>query len=99
MYEFLRGTIVAVTPAYIVVDVGGVGYHVLMGNPFTFNEGQTATVYVQQIIRDNDQTLYGFASQRDKQLFNQLLSVTGIGQECPGHSSQCAWGCPGQRHR
>lgn len=79
MYEFLRGKIVDITPAYIVVDVNGVGYHVLMGNPFTFDEGQTATVYVQLIIRDTDQTLYGFASRRDKQLFNQLLSVTGIG--------------------
>lgn len=79
MYEYLKGTIAAVTPAYIVVDVNGVGYHVLVANPYHYQVGEQTTVYVQQIIRDTDQALYGFADQEGKATFNQLLTVTGIG--------------------
>lgn len=79
MYEYLQGTIAAVSPGYIVVDVAGVGYRVLVTNPYHYDPGQAAKVFVQQIIRDTEQTLYGFASLKDKATFNQLLTVTGIG--------------------
>lgn len=79
MYEYLQGTIAAVSPGYIVVDVAGVGYRVLVTNPYHYDSGQAAKVFVQQIIRDTEQTLYGFASLKDKATFNQLLTVTGIG--------------------
>ncbi|MCX2454444.1 Holliday junction branch migration protein RuvA [Lacticaseibacillus nasuensis] len=79
MYEYLNGTIASVTPSCIVVDVGGVGYRVLTANPYHFTVGETTRVYVQQIIRDTEQSLYGFATEEDKATFNQLLTVTGIG--------------------
>lgn len=79
MYEFMRGRIADVTPNYIVVDVNGVGYRLLVANPYQYELGKKITVYVQLIIRDNDQTLYGFETGNDKQTFNQLLTVTGIG--------------------
>ncbi|WP_461214354.1 Holliday junction branch migration protein RuvA [Lacticaseibacillus sp. GG6-2] len=79
MYEFMRGRIADVTPSYIVVDVNGVGYRLLVANPYQYELGKEVTVYVQLIIRDNDQTLYGFETGNDKQTFNQLLTVTGIG--------------------
>ncbi|WP_179395958.1 Holliday junction branch migration protein RuvA [Lacticaseibacillus absianus] len=79
MYEYFKGTIAAVTPSYVVIDVSGVGYRLLVTNPYAYAVGAPATIYVQHIIRDNDQALYGFASATDKQTFNQLLTVTGIG--------------------
>ncbi|WP_407891935.1 Holliday junction branch migration protein RuvA [Lacticaseibacillus sp. N501-2] len=79
MYEFMQGRIAAVTPSFIVINVNGIGYRLLVANPYQFEEGQEATVYVQLIIRDNDQSMYGFADASEKQTFNQLLSVTGIG--------------------
>ncbi|WP_155286399.1 Holliday junction branch migration protein RuvA [Lacticaseibacillus zhaodongensis] len=79
MYEYFKGLIATVTPEYVVVDVNGVGYHLLVANPYAFKQGETATVYAQLIIRDNDQSLYGFVDAEQKRLFNLLLSVTGIG--------------------
>ena len=79
MYEFMQGRIAAVTPSFIVINVNGIGYRLLVANPYQFSEGQEVTVYVQLIIRDNDQSMYGFADANEKQTFNQLLSVTGIG--------------------
>ncbi|WP_225046710.1 Holliday junction branch migration protein RuvA [Lacticaseibacillus kribbianus] len=79
MYEYLKGTVAAITPGFLVLDVNGVGYRLLVTNPYAYQVGAAATVYVQQIIRDNDESLYGFTSAAEKQTFNQLLTVTGIG--------------------
>ncbi|WP_262314915.1 Holliday junction branch migration protein RuvA [Lacticaseibacillus parakribbianus] len=79
MYEYLKGVVAAITPSFLVLEVQGVGYRLLVTNPYAYQEGAAATVYVQQIIRDNDQALYGFVSAGEKQTFNQLLTVTGIG--------------------
>ncbi|MCI1986733.1 MAG: Holliday junction branch migration protein RuvA [Lactobacillus sp.] len=79
MYEFMQGRVAAVNPGYIVLAVNGIGYRLLVANPYHFEVGAETTVYVQLIIRDNDQALYGFATVTDKQTFNQLLTVTGIG--------------------
>lgn len=80
MFEYLRGVITAITPAYIVVDVGGVGYQVFSPTPFAYHEGQKAKVYVVQNFSDNNGfTLYGFPNARSKGLFLKLLSVSGIG--------------------
>ncbi|MBM7618075.1 Holliday junction DNA helicase RuvA [Weissella uvarum] len=79
MFEYLKGTITAIMPSYIVVDVMGVGYRVVTANPFAFTQGQEATVYIEQIVRDNEQTLYGFVTLDEKVLFQKLLAVSGIG--------------------
>ncbi|WP_125705307.1 Holliday junction branch migration protein RuvA [Lacticaseibacillus daqingensis] len=79
MYEYFKGVVAAVTPGYVVLDVAGVGYRLLVTNPYAYTVGAAATIFVQHIIRENDQALYGFATAADKQTFNQLLTVTGIG--------------------
>lgn len=80
MYEYLQGTIAAITPAYIVLDVHGVGYKILSPTPFAYQQGQKAKIYVEQNFNDNvGFTLYGFQDKRSKGLFLKLLSVNGIG--------------------
>ena len=79
MYEYLRGTVAAVTPDHIVVDVNGVGYLVNTANPYRYTEDQTVTIYVYQAVSDTAQTLYGFVDFAEKQLFLKLINVSGIG--------------------
>ncbi|WEV70465.1 Holliday junction branch migration protein RuvA [Lactobacillus sp. ESL0785] len=79
MYEYLKGIITEIMPDYIVLDVGGVGYKIFSPTPFAYQEGQPATVYLEQVVRDTGITLYGFQSADDKGLFLKLLSVSGIG--------------------
>lgn len=79
MYEYFSGIITEIKPNYIVVEVEGVGYKVFSPTPFAYQEGQKARVFIEQIVRDNGITLYGFQTEDDKGLFLKLLSVSGIG--------------------
>lgn len=81
MYEYLTGTISMVAPQYIVVDVQGVGYKLLVANPYRFHEdsAKAVRVFVYQAVRDNDISLFGFSDQAEKRLFMQLINVSGIG--------------------
>lgn len=79
MFEYLDGKITFIDPAYIVVDVAGVGYKVQVANPYRYEQGQAAKVFVEQIARDNEQSLYGFYDLNEKKIFLNLISVSGIG--------------------
>lgn len=79
MYEYLRGTVAAVTPDHIVVDVHGVGYLVNTANPYRYTVDEQVTIYVYQAVSDSAQTLYGFSDYAEKQLFLKLIAVSGIG--------------------
>lgn len=79
MFEYLKGTITGVQPGYAVLDVAGVGYKLFCPQPYAYELGQEVKIFVEQVIRENEQTLYGFLSLSDKQLFLKLTSVSGIG--------------------
>lgn len=81
MYEYLKGTISMVAPQYIVIDVQGVGYKLLVANPYRFHEdsAKAVRVFVYQAVRDDDISLFGFSDQAEKRLFMQLINVSGIG--------------------
>lgn len=79
MFEYLKGILAAINPSYIVIDVRGVGYKLLVANPYRYELETEATVYVEQIVRENEQTLYGFYDLNEKNLFKRLTSVSGIG--------------------
>lgn len=69
-------------PAAIVLDLDGVGYQVQISS-FTYRAlpeiGQTLRVLTHFVVREDSQILYGFLTEEERQLFRQLLSVSGIG--------------------
>jgi len=81
MFAYLKGELTYKSPAFIVVDVQGVGYHVNIPlSTFTAIQGlERATIYTHLLIREDAHTLYGFATQAERSLFLQLLGVTGVG--------------------
>lgn len=79
MYEYIQGKVTFVSPKYIVLETNGVGYQIQVGQPFQYQEAQTALVYVYLVVREDTQVIYGFRDLAEKQLFLRLLSVTGIG--------------------
>ncbi len=79
MYEFLTGTVVEITPSYIVLENQGVGYLVYCANPFRYEENTETKIFVYQAVRENSITLYGFKTSSEKKLFLKLLDVSGIG--------------------
>jgi Holliday junction DNA helicase RuvA len=79
MISRLRGTVVARTPGGVVVDVGGVGYLVAATPRVHARVGDETTVETYLHVREDALQLYGFASGEERELFELLLGVSGIG--------------------
>jgi Holliday junction DNA helicase RuvA len=79
MIARLRGTVAARTGAGIVVDVGGVGYLVAATPRVHARLGEETTVETYLHVREDALQLYGFASADERQLFELLLGVSGVG--------------------
>ena len=81
MYEYLNGELAHILPTAIVVDVHGVGYQVVFANPYRLQDSlkKQIKVLVQQVVREDSITLYGFISSEERELFQRLMSVSGIG--------------------
>lgn len=81
MYEYLNGELAHILPTAIVVDVHGVGYQVVFANPYCLQDSlkKQIKVLVQQVVREDSITLYGFISSEERELFQRLISVSGIG--------------------
>lgn len=81
MIYSLKGKVQELTPTYTVIDVQGVGYYV--GISVQTSEklvlGKETLVYTQQIIREDAHLLFGFHTQSEKEMFNLLISVNGVG--------------------
>jgi Holliday junction DNA helicase RuvA len=75
----LRGTVAARTPAGLVVDVGGVGYLVAATPRVRARVGEETTVETYLHVREDTLQLYGFASADERELFELLLGVSGVG--------------------
>jgi len=81
MYAYISGTLIEKNPAFVVVDVNGIGYHIHISlNTFSAIGDQTRVkLYTHLSIREDAQLLYGFFDEEERTLFNQLLSVSGVG--------------------
>ena len=81
MYEYLNGELAHILPTAIVVDVHGVGYQVVFANPYRLQDSlkKQIKVLVQQVVREDSITLYGFISCEERELFQRLISVSGLG--------------------
>lgn len=81
MYEYIKGTVAEVAPAYAVIDVGGVGYYLHISlETYSAIEHETETrLYVHYVVREDAQLLYGFSTKVERELFRLLISVSGVG--------------------
>ena len=79
MFDYLKGKITKQLANYIVIDVNGVGYKVYTPNPYKFKENEETMVYVYNHIREDENSLYGFSSEEERDLFLKLINVKGLG--------------------
>lgn len=79
MYEYFNGIITKQIANYIVVEVGGVGYKLYTPNPYRFKENEEYKVYVYNHVREDENTLYGFSTVDERDLFLRLIDVKGLG--------------------
>jgi holliday junction DNA helicase RuvA len=82
MIAHLRGKLITRHPNQAIVDVGGVGYDVAISVP-TFSElpplGSEVSLQIHTHVREDQIALYGFLRAEEKQLFQKLITVSGIG--------------------
>jgi Holliday junction DNA helicase RuvA len=82
MIEYISGEVVELTPASVVIETaGGVGYFLNISlNTFSaLKQGEKKRLYVHEAIREDAYTLYGFNGRKERELFQMLISVSGVG--------------------
>ncbi len=79
MYDFLEGQVAGRSPTRLVLDVGGVGYEVLVPPGMAFPARERLRVWTHLAVREDSHTLYGFPDEATRDLFRALLGVTGVG--------------------
>jgi holliday junction DNA helicase RuvA len=94
VYEFIEGKVVRISTDSVVIANQGIGYLIYCPNPYQFTPNQTAIIYTHHYVREEAINLYGFKSRDERQLFVQLLGVSGIGPK--GALAILATGEPGR---
>jgi len=81
MIDYIKGEITELTPAYVVIETGGIGYFINIALPvFSLLSGKNSVkLYIYEVIREDAYLLYGFSTKDERQLFLLLISVSGIG--------------------
>ena len=81
MIEYIKGEIVELTPARMILECGGIGYelNISLTTYSAFNGKQTGKLFVYEVIREDAHLLFGFAERMERELFLLLTSVSGVG--------------------
>lgn len=81
MIAYINGPISVKTPTYIVIDINGLGYHVNISlHTFSHIESlDKVKLFTHLMIKEDSHSLFGFFQEEERQLFLQLISVSGIG--------------------
>lgn len=81
MFEYIKGSVISLTPAAIVVEAGEIGYfiHISLTTYSLLHGSEKAKLFLHQVIREDAHILYGFFDQTERELFRLLISVNGIG--------------------
>ena len=81
MIDFIRGKIAELSPTYVILDVGGVGYEVNITLPtYSLLIDKTETkLFIYEAIRDDAHDLYGFLTKGEREIFLALITVSGVG--------------------
>ena len=81
MIDYIKGSIAKITPACVVMETAGIGYFINISLT-TFSELEKKTeakILVHEVIREDAHQLFGFATDKERDIFRHLISVTGVG--------------------
>ena len=81
MFEYIKGSVISLSPAGVVMEAGEIGYfvHISLTTYSLLHGNEKAKLFLHQVIREDAQILYGFFDQAERELFRLLISVNGIG--------------------
>ena len=81
MIEYIKGQIIELTPAELILETGGIGYSILISlQTYEALQGKTqAVAFIHHYLREDEELFYGFATKDERELFRLLIGVSGIG--------------------
>ncbi|HAN19141.1 MAG: Holliday junction DNA helicase RuvA [Bacteroidetes bacterium GWC2_33_15] len=81
MYEFIKGKIQEIFPTYLVLENSEIGYfiHISVNTYSKISGHQECMLYIHEVIREDAHLLFGFFDKKERDIFLQLISVSGIG--------------------
>ena len=81
MITHIRGKLVEKNPTYVVVEAGGLGYFLNISlNTFSqLPDDESVFLYTYLSVKEDSQTLFGFTTKIERELFKLLISVSGVG--------------------
>ncbi|PWG81013.1 Holliday junction branch migration protein RuvA [Pararcticibacter amylolyticus] len=81
MYAYIDGKLAFKCPAYVIIDAGGVGYHIniSLSTYSKLQDSERCKLYTWLHVKEDAHTLYGFADEGERSLFLHLISISGIG--------------------
>lgn len=81
MYEYIRGKLVEKSPAHAIIECNGVGYflHISLTTYSALQADSACMLFTHHVVREDAHLLFGFADKEERELFRQLISVSGVG--------------------
>jgi holliday junction DNA helicase RuvA len=81
MIDYIKGDIIQITPTFLILETGGIGYLVNISlTTFSRLEGKKEfKILVHEVIREDSHQLFGFADNEERDIFRLLISVSGVG--------------------
>ena len=81
MINHIEGKLTEKTPTYVVIECGGIGYllNISLHTYGKLSDSEKCKLFTHLAIREDAHTLYGFINQEEKNMFRQLISVSGVG--------------------
>lgn len=81
MIEYIKGELTELTPAFVTVEAAGVGYglNISLSTYSAIQGKKEVKLYVYEAIREDAYMLYGFVSKKEREMFQLLITVSGVG--------------------
>lgn len=82
MYSYIKGTLALTNPGYVILEASGIGYKIFIPQNILMKlppQGRELILHVSHVVRESFQALYGFLIMEERDLFEELTSVSGIG--------------------
>ena len=82
MFEFIKGSISELSPTHVVIEGNAIGFHILISlHTFSFLQKESSPVqlWLHHHVREDTQSLYGFAHKSEREMFRLLIGASGIG--------------------
>lgn len=82
MFEYIKGIYIDLNKDYIIVENDNIGYKIYTSGSTMANmpnKNETVKIYIEQIVREDFIGLYGFLTNEEREMFNLLLTISGVG--------------------